>query len=319
MERYVRFMLLGISVGIVIIVLLESLGLAQSAKPPADVRVALVNGEAIGLSEVDAILKQRPAPLAAPTPAQLRQLRLEMVSALIDDLLVRQFMRDHGPKVDSAEVTRQFTALEASLQEKGKSIADYLKENGQTEAQMKASMLMLLQLDCYVRQNTAEADLKRYWEANRDHFDKSSVRTSHIVIRLSNPATPGEREKARQKLQALRAELFAGKIDFATAARQFSQCTSAPKGGDIGFICHKFQNVDEAYAKAAFALKPNEVSDVIETELGMHLIKVTERKNGTPSKFEKCIEDVRESYAEELRIALLNQLRKKAKVEITLP
>jgi parvulin-like peptidyl-prolyl isomerase len=319
MERHARFLFLGIAVGVAFIVLLESLGLAQTAKPPADVRVALVNGEAIALSEVDAILKQRPTSLSAPTAGQLRQQRLEVVTALVDDLLVRQFLRDSGPKVDPAEATRQFAALEASLKEKDKSLAEYLKENGQTEAQLKASMLMLWQLDRYVKQNTTDADLRKFWEANKDYFDKTTVRTSHIVIRLAADATPGEREKAKQKLQGLRADLLAGRIDFATAARQHSQCPSAPKGGDIGFIFRKFQNVEEAYAKAAFALKPDEVTDVVETEFGMHLIKMTERKAGTASKFEQCIEDVRDSYAEELRVALLNQLRKKAKVEITLP
>lgn len=319
MERHARFLLLGICVGIAMIVLLESLGLAQSAKPRADVRVALVNGEAIALSEVDGILKQRPSPLPAPTAAQLRQQRMDVLSSLVDDLLVRQFMREHGPKVDLREVASQLAALEASLKERDKSLADYLKENGQTEAQLKASMLMLLQLDRYVKQHTTEADLRKYWEANREYFDKTTVRTSHIVIRLSTATPPGEREKARQKLQALRADLLAGKIDFASAARQYSQCASAPKGGDIGFISRKFHNVEEAYAKAAFALKAGELSDVVETEFGTHLIRVTERKDGTLAKFEQCIEDVRDSYAEELRIALLSQLRKKAKIEITLP
>lgn len=314
-----RCLLLGIAVGCAVIVLLERFVLAQSAKPPADVRVALVNGETITLSEVDAILKQRPTPLTAPTISQVRQMRLDVVTTLIDDLLVRQFMREHGPKVDPAEIDRQVSALEASLKEKSKSLADYLKENGQTEAQLKASMTLLLQLDRYVKQNTTDADLKKYWETNKDYFDKTTVRTSHIVVRTSAASTPGEREKAKQKLQSLRTEIAAGKIDFAAAAKEHSQCPSAPKGGDIGFIFRKFQNVEEGYAKVAFAMKAGEVSDVVETDFGLHLIKVTERKEGTPSKFEQCLEDVRDSYAEELRIALLNQLRKKAKVEVTLP
>ena len=319
MGRHARFLFLGIGVGVGVIVLLERLGLAQSAKPPADVRVALVNGEVIALSEVDAILKQRPTPLTPQTAGQLRQIRLEVVTALVDDLLVRQFMREYGPKVDPAEIARQFAALEATLKQKGQSLADYLKENNQTEAQLKANMLMLLQLDRYVKQNTTEADLKKYWEANKDYFDKTTVRTSHIVIRLSAASTPGERDKAKQKLQALRADISGGKLDFTAAAKEHSQCPSAPKGGDIGFISRKFQNVEEAYAKAAFAAKVGELTDVVETEFGLHLIKVTERKEGAASKFEQCLEDVRDSYAEELRIALLNQLRKRAKVEITLP
>ncbi|MCE9532971.1 MAG: peptidyl-prolyl cis-trans isomerase, partial [Planctomycetes bacterium] len=98
-----------------------------------------------------------------------------------------------------------------------------------------------------------------------------------------------------------------------------SHCPSAPKGGDIGYMFRKFQNIDETYAKVAFGMKIGELSDVVETDFGMHLIKVTDRTEGKPTKYEQCVEDVRDSYAEELRVALLNQLRKKSKVEVTLP
>ena len=67
MERHARLLLLGIGVGIALIVLLEGLGLAQTGKAPVDVQVAVVNGEAINLTDVDLILKQRPTPLTAPT------------------------------------------------------------------------------------------------------------------------------------------------------------------------------------------------------------------------------------------------------------
>jgi peptidyl-prolyl cis-trans isomerase C len=311
-----RAIVAGIGIGIFIVAVLQKLGLAAE---PRQVVAARVNGEVISLAEVDAALKQRLMPLSAETAAQMRQLRAEVLTGLIDDLLVRQFLREHGPKIDPAEINQQLAALQTALKAQDKSFAAYLREQDQTEVQLRANMTLLLQLDRYVKQNTTEADLKHFYEANKDYFDNVTVRTSHIVIRLPADAAPAERDKARQRLRALRADIAAGKIDFASAAKANSQSPSAPKGGDIGFIERKFQIIDEAYAKTAFAMKVGEISDVVQTEIGLHLIKVTERKAGKPLKYEQVAENVRDAYAEELRIALLNQLRKKAKIEVTLP
>jgi parvulin-like peptidyl-prolyl isomerase len=309
--------LIGICLGIAIILLLEGLGLAQS--PPPNSRVALVNGEAITLAEVDAAIKQRPAQLTPPTAAQMRQLRLEMATVMVDDLVLRQFFREHGAKIDPIEINKQMAALEAGLKAQNKTLNDYFRDMNQTEAQVRANMLLLLQLDRYVIDRTTEADMKKYFELNKDYFDKVMVRTSHIVIRIASNASEPERTAAKQKLQTLRGEILAGQLDFAKAAQTHSQCPSAPKGGDIGFIYRKFQNVDEAYAKAAFAMKAGEISDVVESEFGYHLIKVTERNEGKPTTYEQSADVVRDCYAEDLRITLLNQLRKQAKVQITLP
>lgn len=314
-----RPLMFGIALGIAIIVILEGIGLAQSPKIDPATRVANVNGEAITLAELDAALKQRPAPLQAPTAAQARQARLEAVTTMIDDLLLRQFLRDHGPKVDTTEINRQFAGLEAGLKAQNKTLADYLREMNMTESQVRGNMLLLLQLDRYVKDHTTDADMKKYYDDNRAYFDKTTVRASHIVIRLSGDASSAERDKVKQKLAVIRHDIVTGKVDFAKAAQEHSQCPSAPKGGDIGSISRKFQNLDEAFAKAAFALKVGEISEVVETDFGMHIIKVTERNDGKLTKYEQVAEDVRDIYAEELRTALLNQLRKKAKVEITLP
>jgi parvulin-like peptidyl-prolyl isomerase len=74
--------------------------------------------------------------------------------------------------------------------------------------------------------------------------------------------------------------------------------------------------VDEAIARAAFALRVGEVSDIVQTETGLHLVKVTDRKQDAPNAdFEKDKEFIRETAAEELLEGLLPQLRKQARIE----
>src|SRR5690606_11033528 len=75
-------------------------GSARPEAPEKDKPAAVVNGETISLGEVDAVIRQRPAGLTPLSPSQQRQLRLEILAGLIDDLLLRQFLREHAPPVD---------------------------------------------------------------------------------------------------------------------------------------------------------------------------------------------------------------------------
>jgi peptidyl-prolyl cis-trans isomerase C len=249
------------------------------------------------------------------SPVEQRQLRADVLNLLIDEKLVRQFLKANGPKVEAAEVERQFAALEAGQKATNKSIDDYLKETGQTAAQVRENLRLMLQLTRYLEAQATDERLRQYYELTRDLFDGTTVRASHIVIR-TGPTTPTEdRRKAVEKLRAVRADILAGKVAFAAAAKAHSQDPTGPTGGDLGPIARKFQ-VDEAFARTAFAMQPNQLSDVVETEAGFHLILVTERKPGKGSKYEDVVRDVRECFEADLKQALIADLRKKGRVEI---
>jgi peptidyl-prolyl cis-trans isomerase C len=279
---------------------------------------AVVDGTAITLAEVEAVLKQA-GPTATPlTEAQRKQLQIEAVGMLIDDLLMEKFLRKNAPRIDPADVNKKLAELQESLRSQGKRLADFYKESAQSEAQLRTNIVKTLQWDAYVKEHLTEADIKRYYEENREFFDRVAVRASHIVLRVTANASEGERQQLRIRLQTLRQEIVSGKIAFADAAQKYSQCTSAPSGGDIGYFPRKLA-VEESFAKAAFALKVDEVSDVVETDYGLHLIKVTDRKPGQPSDYNKIKDEVRELKVEEMRMAVLAEQRKAAHIEINLP
>jgi peptidyl-prolyl cis-trans isomerase C len=288
-----------------------------ATQPGPDTPAATVNGEVIRLGDLDAYIKGK-LPVGPLTAAQARQLRTEIVSDMIDDALLRQFLRQNAPKVEAAEVDQHLKALAASLAKQGKTLADFYRETHQTEAQARETWTTLLQLGRYVKGRVTEEQLRQFYAANRDVFDRVEVRVSHIMIRATASGPPVERAAAKEKLQALRAQIAAGRIDFVDAAKRYSQCPSAPQGGDLGFIPRKGM-LDEPFAKAAFALKPGEVSNVVETDSGVHLIRVTARKPGTPSTFEACAEDVREVFTDDFRAELVARLRKQAQIQITVP
>lgn len=294
--------------------------LAAAQTPPAEPPVAAtVNGEVIRLDQVDAVVRRMRVADGPLSASQARRLRQEVVQDLIDDLLLRQHMRRHGPKVEPAELDKHMAALAAGLRRQGKSLAEYCREVGLTEGQVRDSWATLVQFQRYVDQQATDEKVRKYHEANKDLFDRARVRVSHVVVRVGPDAPPAERAAARQKLAAVRSDIMAGKLTFADAARKYSMCPSAPKGGDLGFVGLRDPAVDEAVARAAFALKPGEVSEPIDGEFGVHLVQATERKPGTPVPFEKVADLVRECYAEDVRQGLVGLLRKQATIQVTVP
>jgi peptidyl-prolyl cis-trans isomerase C len=287
---------------------------AATAQAPAKV-AAVVNGETITVADVEAVLKSRGPMATPPTELQRKQMQFEALSMLIDDLVMQQFLRQHAPKIDAAEASKRLAELEQGLKKQNKTLVDFYRETGQNEAQVRSNLISMLQWAAYVKDKVTDADVKRYYDENKEFFDQITVRASHIVIRVASTAPAAERDVAAAKLQALRQAIMAGKLDFGEAAKQNSQCPSAPNGGDIGYFPRKWV-VEEPFARAAFALKVNDVSEVVQTDYGVHLIKVTDRKPGQPSDFNKIKDEVREICIEELRLSLVAQQRKASQVKI---
>jgi peptidyl-prolyl cis-trans isomerase C len=306
-----------------IVVLLAVAASDGWTQPPGAVGkpAAVVNGETISLAEVDAVLKSGKTPPIVPvSTSRQRQDRFEALAMLIDNLLLQQYLRKNAPPADAGEIARHIAELQAALQKDNKKLADYLNENGMTAAQLRTQVTNALQWRDYVKIHVSDADIEKYYQANKDFFDGVQVRASHILIRVPLTGSDADVEAARARLQAIRQEIEAGKITFADAAMKYSQCPSAPAGGDLGYFPRKFF-IDEEFAKAAFTpqLKLGEMIGLVRTEMGWHLIKLTDRKAGTPSEFAKLKENVRDVLLTELRINLVAQQRKQARIEINLP
>ncbi|MGL6095901.1 MAG: peptidylprolyl isomerase, partial [Fimbriiglobus sp.] len=293
-------------------------GSADPAPAPTNV-AATVNGEVIRLDEVDALIRRRPVVDGPLTAAQAHDLRLAVTNDLIDDLLLAQFLRQHGPAVEPAEIDQKLRAMAEGLRRQGRTLADFAREMNRTEAQFRAAWTAAVQFEKLIDAKATDDELRKYHAGYRDFFDRVSVKAAQIVIRVGPASPPGEWAAARQKLAAVRAEIAGGKRSFADAAQKFSVDPSASAGGDVGWIARKDTVVDEAFARAAFALKVGEISAPTDAAAGVCLIRVSERKAGTPAEFEKVREDVRDCYADDVRQNLLGHLRKTAIVQVSVP
>ena len=285
-----------------------------AAKPPA-----VVNGEVVGKAELDDALKQAAGPNPAPlTEDQRRGQAMQVSGMLIDDKLMHQFIAKNAAPAPPAEVTRRVAAVEAELKKQNKTLQDFYKESGQTEMTFRGDCAMAVQWDDYAKSKISDADVEKLLQVQQGLFrPRDGPRQPHPL------AHPAERD-GRGQGQAERAverpapQIVANQLDFAEAAKKYSQCPTAPGGGDIGYFPRKFM-VDEAFAQAAFSTPVNGVSEVVQSGYGFHLIKVTDRKAGEPSDFAKMKDAVREVCTEEWRMNLLEELRRTGKIDITLP
>jgi parvulin-like peptidyl-prolyl isomerase len=294
------------------------LSAAQAQPAAADKPPAVVNGESISMADLEAALKQ-----AGPTPMQLseaqrRQYQIQALYFLIDQALMRQFLAKNAKPADPEEVNRKLVEMAGALKKQGKTWEDFCRDTNQTPAQIRAGTAQHIQWYAYARDHISDADLEQYYKDYKDLFDRTSVRIGDIFVPLPTTATDGERAAARAKLAEVRAQIVDGKLDFAAAAKAHSRGPTAETGGDLGFVPRKWA-VEEAVARTAFAMTAGQVSDIVESEYGLHIIKLTERKAGTPSEFAKIKNDVREVMIEDLYFNVLAQQRKTAKIELHLP
>jgi len=133
----------------------------------------------------------------------------------------------------------------------------------------------------------AEADLKTYYEQNLQRLSgKEERRASHILITSSKDAPEADRQKAKAKAVELAALVKKSPDSFADVARKNSQDPgSATAGGDLDFFAR--DAMVKPFSDAAFAMKKGDVSDVVESEFGYHIIKLTDIKAPKQRTFEE--------------------------------
>lgn len=171
----------------------------------------------------------------------------------------------------------------------------------------------------FLPQTTVTAqELRAWFEEHPEEFRRPArVRASHILVRVAPGWEEARKERAREKITMLHGRLRKGEA-FAALARQFSECFSAPGGGDLGYFMRR--EMEEPFAAAAFALRPGETSGMVECRDGYHLIRVTDVEPAAAVPFEEAAPVLeRRLRGEKARIAAMRyagELRAKAEVVI---
>ena len=147
---------------------------------------------------------------------------------------------------------------------------------------------LVLDLDAVKKSITLnEADLKTYYDQNQARLNGAQERrASHILINAAKDAPAADREKAKARATELLAAVRAAPDSFAEVAKKNSQDTgSAPAGGDLDFFGRGA--MVKPFEDAAFALKKGDISDVVESDFGYHIIRLTDIKEPKQKSFDE--------------------------------
>ena len=141
-----------------------------------------------------------------------------------------------------------------------------------------------------------EADLKTYYEQNAQRLaGKEERKASHILIAVAKDAAPDVREKAKAAAQALLVKARAKPDSFGDLARKNSQdSASATQGGDLGYFSKG--SMVKQFEDAVFALKKGEISEVVESDFGYHIIKLADVKEPKQASFESVRDKLELEY-----------------------
>lgn len=214
----------------------------------------------------------------------------ETVNVLIDALLMLEVAKKENIEVDPAELYITISKMKKSF----KTEDDFrlaLSKTGDTEESIKERVEKNLKLRNFVRKkffddtNVSDEDLKVYYDKYPERFNKGEeVRASHILF--------GETDK--EKALEVHEMLLNGE-DFSEHAKTHSQCPSGQNGGDLGFF-DRGKMVPE-FEQAAFEMETGEISDIVQTQFGYHIIKLTDKRAGGKFELEEIKEQLRQSMA----------------------
>ncbi len=290
--------------------------------------VAKVNGQVIkkddllkGAQVVQMQLAQRGQPVAL-TPEVYKRVLDELVGIT---LLQQEAKAQHIGPTDQ-ELDKQVAARKKQFPSE-EVYQKALKQTGLTEALLRQQTRDQLAVQKYVesqvisKAEVSEQATKDFYEKNKDQIrspDRMHVR--HILIAAKAGAAPAEKEKARTKAEDLHKQLTGG-ADFAKLATANSDDpTSKVRGGDLDWIAPG--QTPPAFEKAAMALKPNEISPVVETPFGFHVIQLVERQAAAQVPYEqvkgRLAAMLKQKQAQESVQARIKELKAKAKVDVYL-
>jgi peptidyl-prolyl cis-trans isomerase C len=243
--------------------------------------IATVNGSKITSDDFDREVKALPEYIRAM--AETPQGKKEMIDTLVmRELIMQQAAKDGVDK--SKEVEEKLAELRKRIV-----VDTYLKKKVETESKI------------------SDEELKKFYDQNLDKFKSGEqIRASHILV------------KSEQEAQAVLDQLKKGGT-FEELAKTKSADTSAAKGGDLGWFGKG--NMVPAFEKAAFGLKEGQLSGIVKSDFGYHIIKLTGKRAAGTRSLDEVKEQIKAAIMpqkqQQVFMKLKEDLKKGAKIELT--
>lgn len=294
-----------------------SLGLVGCADKDT---AAKVDGVKISVADLDAqveqLKKSYPQMFTGDEGEQrLLEFRLRVLDNLINQKLLERAAKDQGVEVTDEEIDKQIADLKKGFADE-KQFEAALKSAGVDKdglaGQIRDQLITQRVIEKLTAkaQDVSDADIKAYYEKNKARYNqKAAKKSSHILIKDGATA-----EKVLK-------DVLAGG-DFAALAKKYSEDpASASKGGDLGWPTQPY--VPEFEAAVAKLKKGETTQELVKSQYGYHIIRVTDERAAKQQTLEEVRNEVKQAISQERRATAyqdyLNDLRKEAKIEILDP
>jgi peptidyl-prolyl cis-trans isomerase C len=299
-----------------------------AVKPvPAELPAVLarVNGEAIERWEFEYVVHGVEGQAGRPIPPDQRD---QVFRGLLDQLvafrLLSQEARSRKLNASDADVKARIDEIRKSFPSEDAFLKALASEGSSLEKlQQQTRMTLLvskvLEAEIGPKVSVQPKDIDAFYQQNLDRFKEGeTVHASHILIAIPEKADAAQKQQSRAQAEGLLKQIRAG-ADFAQLARSRSQdSSSATRGGDLGFFASG--QMDPAFETAAFALKPGEVSSLVETPYGFHIIKLHERHPPRTVPLTEVRAQIgqylTDQQRDEMTVDFVEQLKTKGKIEI---
>jgi len=289
--------------------------------------IARVNGVEIAQADFDQqfnLIKKRYSSMGMPlNDEKLKEFKENILNGLIEQELLLQDSQAQGIKVASKEIQTELDNFKKQFKDQSdftKKISEMNYTEDKVKDQIKRTKTIRKLIDEKVMPTITISDetLKSYYDSHPNEFKvPERAQASHILVKVDAKATDAEKADARKKIDEIKSKLDNGE-DFAKLASENSGCPSSKKGGDLGLF-PRGQMV-KPFEDAAFSLKPGEVSDIVETRFGYHIIKLAEKEDAKTLAYNDVKENLENKLIQEkLKEKMpkyIDSLKAKAKIEI---
>jgi peptidyl-prolyl cis-trans isomerase C len=285
--------------------------------------VARVNNEDVRKIDFEMLVRNVEAN-NGPIPANRRdEILRRVLDELVNYTLLKQEARARKVTATPAEVEEQIATMRKSAPsdaafQKALKEQQMSMERLRADARTQIEIGKMMNAEMAAAQPATDAEAKDFYDKNPDRFEQPEmVRASHILIAFASDADEAAKKAARAKIDEILKRAKGGE-DFATLAQQNSQDGSAAQGGDLDFFPK--EKMVAPFGEVAFGLKTGEISDVVTTQFGYHIIKTTDRKPAATLPLAEVNEQLKQGLSQQKKQqhaqGFISQLRQKSKVEV---
>jgi len=281
---------------------------------------SLVIGEVVAIVGPDTITARELRVLAFTTTTasqdslHSRSFNLMLLDQMIDRKLFAREAEVNGVSLPDSFVNRVMDQFVGRFGGQERTDAT-LKPLGFGREHVRDAIRRDMLIRAYVQQKVeptitvSEADCEAFFDQNTPMFaGQDSVRVSHIIVMFHEEDTPEKKMERRSFIEGVRKRAAQGQ-DFARLATQFSEDAAASLGGDLGFFARG--TMVKEFEDVAFSLKKGELTGIVETRFGYHIIKCTDKKAAAPANYATAKPQIETMLKQQqLSVDLQNRLKK---------